>query len=91
MGAVDLVIVCQPAADAVALPPCGFVGGVAYAPAVVERPLLSDQALAWLDAWNGPVDYLAAGQFAFFSLSVVVALWFAAWAIGRVVGSVNHI
>lgn len=89
--AADLVIVCLPAVGGIAIDPCGSTSGVAYAPAVVTRPQISDAQVAFLDILGGPVDVLQSAGFFGFAAATVVSLWFLAWAIARVVESVRSI
>ncbi len=85
----DLVVVCLPVAGP-AIAPCGVVNGVPMAPGVVERPAVTPEHIAALSAWSGPVDWGQAAQFLAFSLSTVVGVWFAAWAVGVVVDLVKR-
>lgn len=87
----DWLLACLPAADGVAVSPCGTIEGIATAPGVIARPPLTDVGAGLLDLWSGGVDLATSGEFFGYAFATIVGVWLLAWSIGVVVQMVRGI
>lgn len=84
MAATQYVVACVPAANGIAVDPCGTIDGRAYAPGVVEVPVLSAATVAAVEAAAAPFDYRAAAEFWAASFGAVLLFFCLGLAAGSV-------
>lgn len=82
--ATQLVVVCVPAGDGVAVAPCGTYNGQPLAPSVVENPTLTASTVAAVEDAAAPFDYESAGQFWLGAFGMVLVFYCLGLAVGTV-------
>lgn len=85
------VVECQPdLAGAASTAPCVDIGGVHYAPNVIQAYVLDPSAAVYIDPLASPFDPALAAGFLSLGIVTVLAIHLFAYAVGQVVDMVKH-